>query len=424
MIICDFHIHSRFSRATSKQINFQNLEKYARLKGLNLLGTGDFQHPLWNKEIKENLTEDENGILRTKSNFPFILSTELSLMYTQGGKGRKVHFVVLAPNLETVDQIIDALGKRGRLDYDGRPIFGFSAIELVEIMQGINPDIEIIPAHIWTPWFGILGSKSGFDSIEECFQEKTKYIHALETGLSSDPPMNWRLTSLDKFNLVSFSDSHSFWPWRLGRESTIFNCDLNYKEILKAIRTGNGLEKTIETYPSYGKYHFDGHRNCNISLSPQETRKYRGICPVCGNPLTLGVLYRVEQLADRSEGEKKPNAKDFVDMVPLSELISSFYNVKQLYSQKVWQVYNQLIEKFRSEFNVLLNVPGEKIAELLGEKFAQLVLKNRESQIKVKPGYDGVYGSLILDSESENSAKENEFKKIDFKKKQKTLDQF
>ena len=419
-IISDLHIHSKYSRATSKQLSIENLEKYARIKGVTLLGTGDFQHPIWNKELKQNLTETGNGILKTKTDFPFLLSTELSLMYTQGGKGRRVHFVLLAPNFSVVDQIIESLGKRGRLDYDGRPIFGFSAIELVEMMNSISSDIEIIPAHVWTPYFGALGSKSGFDSIEECFQEKTKYIHALETGLSSDPPMNWRLESLDKFNLVSFSDAHSFWPWRIGREATVFESDLSYNSILNAIRTGKGLIKTIETDPSYGKYHFDGHRNCNISLDPEQTKKYGGICPVCGRPLTVGVLYRVDELATRPEGEKAPNAKEFVDLIPLSELISSFYGIKQLYSKKVWQVFNQLMDKFGTEFNVLLNTPGEQISGLLGEKFAQIILKNRQSQIKVKPGYDGVYGEPIFD-ESE----EVELNQVStFKKKQKTLDQF
>jgi uncharacterized protein (TIGR00375 family) len=225
---------------------------------------------------------------------------------------------------------------------------------------------------------------------------------------------------LDKFNLVSFSDAHSFWPWRIGREATVFESDLSYNSILNAIRTGKGLIKTIETDPSYGKYNFDGHRNCNISLDPEQTKKYGGICPVCGRPLTVGVLYRVDELATRPEGEKAPNAKEFVDLIPLSELISSFYGIKQLYSKKVWQVFNQLMDKFGTEFNVLLNAPGEQISGLLGEKFAQIILKNRQSQIKVKPGYDGVYGEPIFD-ESE----EVELNQVStFKKKQKTLDQF
>jgi len=425
-IISDFHIHSKYSRACSKQTSIENLEKYARIKGVTLLGTGDFQHPLWNKEIKEKLTETEDGILKTKTGFSFILSTELSLMYTQDGKGRRIHFVLLAPKLSVVDQIIATLRKRGRLDYDGRPIFGFSAIELVDMMKEISSKIEIIPAHIWTPWFGVLGSKSGFDSIEECFKEKTKYIHAVETGLSSDPPLNWRLKALDKFNLVSFSDAHSFWPWRIGREATVFDTELKYDAILNAIRTGKGLVKTIETDPSYGKYHFDGHRNCNISFSPEETKKYNGICPKCGKPLTIGVLYRVNQLADRPLGEKSQNAKEFIDLIPLSEIISLHYGVKQLYSQRVWGIFNQLIAKFGTEFNVLLNAPKEEISELLGEKFAELIMKNREGKIKVKPGYDGVYGEPLF-KEKQNNGDHSELRKkynFDFERKQKSLDQF
>ena len=232
MITADLQIHSRYAQACSKQTNIENLEKYARIKGINLLSTADFTHPLWRKELDEKLTEDENGILWTKSKFPFLWGTEISLMYKQGGKGRRIHNLIFSPNKEVTDQITEALGKKGRLDYDGRPIFGFTSIELIDMVRGISNDIEIIPAHAWTPWFSIFGSKSGFDSIKECFQEKSKYIHAIETGLSSDPEMNWRLSQLDNINLVSFSDAHSFWPWRLGREATLFNTKLKGLVIL------------------------------------------------------------------------------------------------------------------------------------------------------------------------------------------------
>jgi len=322
-IISDLHIHSRYSRACSKQISIANLEKYAKIKGLGLLGTGDFQHPEWQKELKQELTDDGTGIAKTKNGFSFVYSTEVSLMYTDG-RGRRVHLVALAPNMEIVSQVTEALGKRGRLDYDGRPIFKIPCPEFVEIMREISPDIEVIPAHIWTPWFGLFGSMSGFDSMIEAFKDQAKHIHAIETGLSSDPPMNWRLSQLENRQIVSFSDSHSFWPWRLGRESTILDLKkLTYPAVLKAIRTGEGLKETIEFFPEEGKYHYDGHRNCNVCLSPQEAKKLNNICPVCKKPLTIGVVHRVDELADKPEGYKPKNAKPFRHLIPLSELISA-----------------------------------------------------------------------------------------------------
>lgn len=399
MIIADLQIHSRYARACSTQINIENLEKWARIKGIDLLGCADFQHPLWNKEIKEKLTEDENGILWTKTKFPFIWQTEISLMYSQGGKGRRIHFLIYSPNKEVSDQIIEALGKKGRLDYDGRPIFGFSAIELVDMMMNISKDIEIIPAHCLTPWFGLFGSNSGFDSIKECFQEKSNHIHAIETGMSADPPMLWRLG--ENVNLVSFSDAHSFWPWRLGRECTVFDTNLSYKEIINAIRTGDNLKETIEVNPSYGKYHYDGHRLCNFSLSPDKTKKLNGICHVCKKRLTIGVQYRIEELAKHEDGYKPENAKPFKSLIPLSELIAAVYNYKQLSGKNVWQIYNKLTGRFRSEFNVMLNASEKELLEVSDKKLVNLILLNREGKLKIKPGYDGVYGQIILNEDQE-----------------------
>ena len=254
-VIADLHLHGRFSRATSTKLDIPNLEKYARLKGVNLLGTGDFTHPEWQKELKSTLVHEQNGIYQTSTGFSFLLSTEISLIYTQGGKGRRIHNIVFAPSMDVVMQITEALGKRGRLDYDGRPIFKIPCPEFVELLRGISTDIEVIPAHAWTPWFSLFGSMSGFDSLQECFQDQTKHIHAVETGLSSDPPMNWRLSQLDKLQLVSFSDAHSFWPWRLGREATLFDLkELSYANLIDAIRTGKGLTETIEFFPEEGKY--------------------------------------------------------------------------------------------------------------------------------------------------------------------------
>ncbi|OGX06543.1 MAG: DNA helicase UvrD, partial [Omnitrophica WOR_2 bacterium GWA2_47_8] len=322
-IISDLQVHSRFSRATSKDITLKNLEKYARIKGINLLGTGDFTHPQWLKELKSELSEDGSGILTSKTGFKFLLQGEISNIYTQGGKGRRIHNLLLAKSFDVVDQINAALLKKGRLDYDGRPMFGFSCVELVEMMKSIDKSIEVIPAHIWTPWFGLLGSKSGFDSVEECFLDQAKHIHAIETGLSSDPAMNWRVSSLDKYTLVSNSDAHSFWPWRLGRECTVFDIDWKYDELIRALHTKKGLVETIEVDPNYGKYHYDGHRACNVVQSPSQTRKNKGICPVCKKEITIGVQFRVDELADRPEGYMPKNPTPFRKLIPLSEIISS-----------------------------------------------------------------------------------------------------
>ncbi len=368
------------------------------MKGLNVIGTGDFQHPKWIVQLKENLKDDGSGILKTKTGFPFICTSEVSLMYTQDKKGRRIHFVLLSPNLEVVDQITEALKKRGRVDYDGRPIFGFSAIELVEMMNSISDKIEIIPAHSWTPWFGIFGEKTGFDSLEECFQEKTKYIHAIETGLSSDPAMNWRIPFLDNINLVSFSDNHSYWPWRIGREATVFDLkELSYDNLLKAIRTGQGLTGTLEFFPEEGKYHWDGHRNCGVVLSPQESQKVGGICPKCGSKLTLGVEYRVEQLAKRPAGYKPKNAKEFSSLIPLSEIIQHHMNQTNVASKKVWEVYNKLIESFGNELNILLDVSKENLEKVVEKELAEKIIAVRNKEVWVFPGFDGEYGKIFFD---------------------------
>ncbi|MBI2631388.1 DNA helicase UvrD [Candidatus Pacearchaeota archaeon] len=397
-IIADLQIHSRFARATSKDITLANLEKWARIKGIDLLGTGDFQHPLWNKEIKENLKEDEKGILWSKTGYPFLWQTEVSLMFSQGGKKRAVHLLIFAPDREIADKIVEYLGSKGRLDYDGRPIFGISCKQLVKELKEIEDKIEIIPAHAFTPWFGVFGSDSGFDSMEECFEEQSKHIYAIESGMSADPPMIWRLKEFinGKINIVSFSDAHSFWPWRIGREATIFEIpELNYENIMKAIRTGHGLSGTIETPPEYGKYHWDGHRNCNFSCSPSETKKLGGKCHVCGKELTIGVENRINVIAKEKEGFKPSNAKEFYRLAPLHELIA-FVNGGAMTTKKTWAAYNTLIDKFRNEFNILLNVKKEDfIREKVDEKLIELILLNREGKLKVKPGFDGEYGKIL-----------------------------
>ncbi|MEM4182001.1 MAG: endonuclease Q family protein [Candidatus Pacearchaeota archaeon] len=426
-LIADLHLHSRYARATSKDINFENLEKYARIKGIHILGTGDFQHPEWFNEIRKNLREDEKGILWTKTGFPFVWQTELSFMYSQGGKKRAIHLVVLSPKEKTSLKIIDYLKTKGRLDYDGRPIFGINIKQFVKEVKEIDDKIEIIPAHAFTPWFGLYGSDSGFDSIEEAFGEQSKHIYAIESGMSASPDMIWRLKEFidGKINIVSFSDSHSFWPWRLGREATIFEIEeLSYSNIIKAIRTGDGLFGTIETPPEYGKYHYDGHRRCNFSCSPEESLKLGGICPVCKNPLTIGVDYRINKIAVKERGFQPENAKIFYKLTPLHELIAFHLKTIQLSSKKVWDIYNKLIEKFNNEFNILLNVSKEELEKVLLEnkELIEMILENREGKIEVVPGYDGVYGKIKFGGQEfsiENSS-EKEIKE-EKKEKQKKL---
>jgi len=399
-VIADLHVHSRHSRATSINLSIENLEKFGKIKGFDLIGTGDFQHPLHRKEIDEKLVEDDKGILRSpNSKIGFLWQTEISLMYSQDGKKRAVHIVILAPNRITVDKITAYLGNKGRLDYDGRPIFGISSQQLVKDLKEIDDKIEIIPAHCMTPWFGLFGSKSGFDSLGECFGEQVDKIYAIESGMSADPAMLWRFEELvqGKVNIVSFSDAHSFWPWRIGREATIFDIpELSYDNIIKAIRTGQGLKATIETPPAYGKYHWDGHRNCGFSCSPEKTKELNGICPACNKPLTIGVDYRVEEIAKKPQGYKPENSKPFYLLLPLHELIALCFNLG-LSSKRTWQAYNELIEKFDNEFNILLNIKKEEMLfKGVNENFIDLILRNREGKIKVKPGFDGEYGVAVL----------------------------
>lgn len=398
MQFVDLHLHSKYSRACSTSISLDTLTENAKLKGLNVLGTGDFSHPKWNGELKSRLSE-ESGIYEYKG-VKFILSNEISLMYKQDGKGRRIHHIILAPSFEVAEQINEFLKSKGRLDYDGRPIFGFSSIELVETLMSISKDIMLIPAHCMTPWYGLFGSFSGFNSLEECFQDKTKYIHAVETGLSANPKMLWRMPTLDNIALLSFSDAHSAAPHRLGRECCVFDCEPTYKEITSAIKDKKNFLHTIEFFPEEGKYHYDGHRNCNFSCAPEETKKHKGICPRCGNPLTIGVLSRVEELADRPEGFAPKDSIPFKSLVPLSELIAAAAG-SDVYSKKAWSAYGALIEKFGNEFSVLLNAGEEEIRKIANEKIAGLIIKNREGKLKIKPGYDGVYGELVIDKRPE-----------------------
>jgi len=394
-IIADLHTHGRYSRGCSTQLTIPKMEKYAIEKGVTLLGTGDFTHPEWIKEIKTYLTENGEGILQTKNGFNFMLTTEISLIYTANGKGRRIHLVVLAPNLDAVSNITKYLLTKGRVDYDGRPIFKIPCPEFVEALRNIDKNIEVIPAHIWTPWFGLFGSKGGFDSVEEAFEDQAKHIHAIETGLSSDPPMNWRVSSLDKFNLVSFSDLHSFWPWRMGREATIIEGEMKYEDILKAIRTGENLSGTIEVDPNYGKYHLDGHRNCNVSMEPEESRKINKKCPKCNRELTIGVLHRIEELADRPEGYKPKNHKPFWSLIPLSEIISKI-NGCGIATQKVWKQYYEIM-KGTHELHILQEMTHEALLKKTSRPIADAILQVRLGSLKFVPGYDGEYGVPLFE---------------------------
>ena len=407
-IVADLHIHSKYSQATGKELDLPNLEKWAKVKGVDLLGTGDFTHPKWIEEIKSQLTDDGNGILKTKSGFPFILQTELSLIYTDMGRGRKIHNIVYAPDLDAVKKITDWLLTKGRVDYDGRPIFGIPSAEFVEKLKSIDERIEIVPAHIWTPWFSLFGDKSGYDKIEDCFKDMTKHIFALETGLSSDPAMNWRLSALDKYTLISNSDLHSFWPWRIGREANVFDLkEVSYDSIMKAMKTRKGFKETIEVDPAFGKYHWTGHRNCEVNLSPKDALKHKNICPKCGKGLTVGVEQRVEELADRKEGFVLKEGIPFTKMIPLSDILSTVLK-KAVATKTVWAEYNKLVSGERSEYDVLRTIPFEDLKRICNEQIAEIIIKNREGKVRVVPGYDGVYGvPQLIDSVS--LQKEEEF---------------
>ena len=409
-MIADLHIHSRFSMATSKEGTPENLDFWARKKGISLIGTGDFTHPVWREELKERLVSEGNGLYRLRDEyvkeesrkFPgegtrFVVSGEISSIYKKNGKTRKVHNVILLPSLEAADAMAQRLEKIGNIHSDGRPILGLDSHDLLEMMLDVCPEGILIPAHIWTPHFSVLGAKSGFDSVEECFEELAPYIHALETGLSSDPAMNWRISKLDRYQLVSNSDAHS--PSKLGREANLLDIDCSYEGLYQAIQTGKGLEGTVEFFPEEGKYHFDGHRKCGVSLSPVEAERLGGICPVCGKKLTMGVDHRVEQLADREEGFVKEDGKKYESLVPLPEVISACMGYSTA-SKKVQGCFEQMLQTLGTEFDILRNVPSEDIKSCAGERIAEGIENVRTGNVKRIPGYDGEYGKIQLFDEN------------------------
>lgn len=401
-IVADFHLHSKYSRATSQRMSLEGISKGAKVKGLNLLGTADFTFKKWLDELKTKLEPIEGSGLFKFNDIYYILTGEIATYFFIEGQSKKVHHVIHVPSFEIAEQISERLGKFGNLYSDGRPMLKVSAPELVEVIREVSSDALIYPAHAWTPWMSCLGSKSGFDSVEECYQDQTKSIFALETGMSSDPAMNWRLSSLDKFTLVSNSDSHSPWSWRLGREANVFDVGkMDYWEIFDIIRNKDNKKflHTIETSPFYGKYHYTGHRSCGINLPPKEAMKFNNICPVCKKELTVGVLQRVEELADRPEGFVPKDAIPFKTLLPLYEIISFAFGTGELYSKKVLVEHDKLIERFGNELNVLLNAPKEELVKVTNDKIAESIIKAREGKVDYIAGYDGVYGQPIFNEE-------------------------
>lgn len=396
--VADLHIHSKYSRATSKEMNLESLDQWAKIKGIKVLATGDFTHPAWFQEIKTKLEEAEPGLYKLKGSETgtrFLLSVEISSIYSQGGKTRRVHNLILAPSMEVAEKINIALSWQGNIKSDGRPILGISSMDLAKLVFGISEEAVIIPAHAWTPWFSIFGSMSGFDTIEECFGEYANKIFALETGLSSDPAMNWRLSKLDNISLISNSDSHS--AEKIGREANVFDTELSFAGIIDAIKSRD-LKKflyTIEFFPEEGKYHYDGHRLCGVVLSPEETKKKNKICPQCGKPLTVGVMYRVNELADRSNSFISKARVPFKKVVPLLEIIREIFGVASA-TKKVRAEYDHLIDVFGTELAILIDVPLEEIKARGSIELANALDKVRSGNISIQPGYDGEYGKVSI----------------------------
>lgn len=416
--VADLHIHSHYSRATSKDLDFEHLARWAQLKGVHVVGTGDIAHPGWLAEMKDRLEPAEEGLFRLKPEVArqveqeipaacrapvrFMLAGEISSIYKKKEAVRKVHNVIFAPSLEAVEKIQAALEKIGNIRSDGRPILGLPSRDLLEIILGIDPACYLIPAHIWTPWFSLLGSKSGYDSVEECFDDLTPHIFALETGLSSDPPMNWRVSALDRYTLVSNSDAHS--PPKLAREANVFETELSYPAIFAALKTGDGFWGTLEFFPEEGKYHFDGHRKCQIRWDPKTTLAHKGFCPVCGKAVTVGVMHRVEELADRPEGAGPVKPQPFQSLIPLPEILAEVYGGVGVTSRRVNQGYQALLAQLGSELSILRDLPPEDIERVSGPLLAEGIRRMRRGEVQIAGGYDGEYGVIKLFEDEERTA--------------------
>lgn len=398
-IIADLHLHSRYSRATSRDMDVEHMARWAKIKGITLLGTGDFTHPVWLRELRAKLTPTERGLF-TYDGCHFMLTVEVSNIYSAGGRLRKIHNIIFAPSFEVVDKINAVLGRFGNLMADGRPTLTVPTDRMVEYLMEISPDCMLVPAHAWTPWFSLYGSMSGFDTIAECFGDQLKHIAAVETGLSSDPPMNWRLSELDQVMLVSNSDAHS--PAKLGREANVFACELDYFEILRVLREKDTSKflYTLEFFPEEGKYHYDGHRNCSRRMTPKETKAHGGRCPVCGKAPTVGVLHRVEALADREEGFVPEGAVPYRNLIPLEEIIAEA-NGSKPGTVGVREEYYKLCQALGGEFNVLLDAPVEEVLRLSSARIAEGLRRVREGRVSIAPGYDGVFGEISIFKDGE-----------------------
>lgn len=415
--IADFHIHSKYSRACSKRLELESIAAWAQIKGISVISCGDFTHPRWFADIEKKLTETAPGLYSLKSEYhsqvravrhksgiaatdaalpSFILTTEISCIYSKGGSVRRVHVLIFAPSLDASRRINQALTPLGKLASDGRPILGLDAKELLKIVLDISPDCFVVPAHIWTPWFAIFGSKSGFNSLEECFDELTPYIFAAETGLSSDPRMNWHFSNLNSITLISNSDAHSL--EKLGREANVFEGkEISYPLIRAALDQNRArslhLDYTIEFFPEEGRYHVDGHRDCGVSLDPEQTRKVKGLCPKCSKPLTIGVLHRVMELADQDPQEQEKKKIGFKNVIPLQELIGQALQ-QGVNTKRAVELYAKVINRFGSEFDFLLDVPLEAMQTVLPRELVSAVRNMRSGAVEIIPGYDGVYGII------------------------------
>ncbi len=406
MYIADLHIHSHYSMATSKDCTPEYLDLWARRKGIGIIGSGDFTHPAWRQELKEKLAPAEDGLYVLKDEYRiadpaacdairprFVITGEISSIYKKYGRVRKVHSLILLPGLEAADIISRKLETVGNIHSDGRPILGLDCHDLLEIILELCPEAVYVPAHIWTPHFSLFGAFSGFNSVEECYGDLSCHIHAMETGLSSDPPMNWRISALDSYQLISNSDAHS--PAKLGREANLLDIPLSYGGLKNAIQTGHGLKGTIEFFPEEGKYHYDGHRKCGICLSPEETKKYKGICPVCGRKLTIGVSHRVEQMADRPQGYLPEHGNLYESLVPLPEVIGASVGSSSS-SAKVVREYERMLQKLGPEFSILREIPLEEIRSLSGSLISEGIGRLRKGEVTRLPGFDGEYGIIQL----------------------------
>jgi uncharacterized protein (TIGR00375 family) len=404
--IADLHVHSRYSRATSRDMSPEGIWRWAQLKGITVVGTGDFTHPGWMKELEEKLERADNGLLVLKTEYEagdvpdscrsdvfFLPSVEISCIYKKGGRTRKVHNLVFVPDFVAAERISRGLARVGNLGSDGRPILGLDSKELLKMVLDSSPRAVLVPAHAWTPHFSVFGAASGFDSLEECFEELTPHVSAIETGLSSDPPMNRRLSALDGLSLISNSDAHS--PAKMGREANILDTEISCDSVMKAITKGEGLTGTIEFFPEEGKYHYDGHRTCGVCLSPEETVRRNYLCPVCGKRLTVGVMHRVQRLADREAGAGLAGVDPYRSLVPLPEIVAEVKKTG-VNSRTVNKAYMDMLESLGNEFRILMDLPVEEIGAAGFSAVAEAVARVRAGEIAVSPGFDGEYGKIKI----------------------------